>query len=120
MNQIEVDAAQLPQQDGDSVRLNEGRYDIALFRVGEELCAIDNACPHQGASLSDGWVEDGVVACPWHAWQFDTRSGECLSVSGCDVATYPVEMREGKAVIKVQALSTSDDEDGATQMDGDK
>lgn len=118
MNQIEVEAAQVPQQDGDVVRLNQGSHDIALFRVGSELHAIDNACPHQGASLSDGWVEDGVVACPWHAWQFDTKSGECLSVPGRDVAVYEVEMQGEKVVIKVQPLET--DEDEATQVDGDK
>ncbi len=108
MNQIEVEAAQLPQQDGDSLRLSEGSHDIALFRVGDELRAIDNVCPHNGASLSDGWIEDGVVACPWHCWQFDTKNGECLSVTGCDVAVYPVEMQGDKAVITITPLSAKD------------
>lgn len=119
MNQIEVEAAELPQLDGDVVRLSEGSYDIALFRVGLELRAIDNACPHQGASLCDGWVEDGVVACPWHAWQFDTRSGECLSVPDRDVAVYAVEMQGDKAVIQLKPLPTGEDEGEATQMDAD-
>jgi len=117
MNQIEVESAQLPQQDGDVVRISEGQHDIALFRVGSELRATDNACPHQGASLSDGWVEDGVVACPWHCWQFDTKSGECLSVAGRDLAVYTVEVKDDKAVITVQPLGRGEDTDQAAQVD---
>ena len=117
MSQIEVDAAQLPQQDGDVLRLSEGAHDIALFRVGDELRAIDNACPHYGASLSDGWIEDGVVACPWHCWQFDTKSGECLSVAGADVRTYPVEVQDGKTVIRIEATTEATEATEATGGD---
>jgi naphthalene 1,2-dioxygenase system ferredoxin subunit len=122
MNSIEVPAADVPQKDGDSLRVSEGPHDIALFRVGEELRATDNACPHYGASLSDGWIEDGVVACPWHCWQFDTKSGECLSVAGADVKVYAVEIEDGKTIIRVDeaeapdaANAPDDNSDGAQQ-----
>jgi nitrite reductase (NADH) small subunit len=99
---IVVEAAQVPSAEGDSLRVSEGDHDIALFRVGDELRAIDNACPHYGASLSDGWVENGVVACPWHCWQFDTATGECLSVASATVKTYPVEVRAGEVHISIE------------------
>ena len=99
---IVVEPAQVPSSEGDGVRVGEGEHDIALFRVGDELRAIDNACPHAGASLADGWVEEGVVACPWHCWQFDTATGECLTVASGNVKTYPVEVRDGAAHITIE------------------
>lgn len=52
---------------------------IALFRTeDDEIYAIGDVCPHQGAPLSDGWFEseDCIVTCPLHAWDFDIRTGQ--------------------------------------------
>jgi nitrite reductase (NADH) small subunit/3-phenylpropionate/trans-cinnamate dioxygenase ferredoxin subunit len=48
---------------------------VAVFNDEGEHFAIDDFCPHMGAALSDGHVEKGVVACPWHAWRFCVRDG---------------------------------------------
>ena len=48
---------------------------VAVFHTPEGYFAIDDLCPHMGASLADGDVEDGVVSCPWHAWQFCVKDG---------------------------------------------
>ncbi len=37
--------------------------------------AIDDLCPHMGASLGAGEVHDGAVLCPWHAWRFGLCDG---------------------------------------------
>jgi nitrite reductase/ring-hydroxylating ferredoxin subunit len=55
--------------------LRAGSYDVAVFDVGGELYAYENACPHQGGPIGEGVVENGTVTCPWHAWCFDLRSG---------------------------------------------
>jgi nitrite reductase/ring-hydroxylating ferredoxin subunit len=53
---------------------------IAVFRAaGGALTACDDLCPHAGAPLSDGWIEDGCVVCPWHGARFDIATGEALS-----------------------------------------
>ena len=44
-------------------------------RVERPYFAIDDVCPHMGASLSGGYVEDGIVTCPWHAWRFRLTDG---------------------------------------------
>jgi nitrite reductase (NADH) small subunit/3-phenylpropionate/trans-cinnamate dioxygenase ferredoxin subunit len=31
-----------------------------------------------GASLAGGYVENGSVICPWHAWRFCVKSGDWL------------------------------------------
>jgi nitrite reductase (NADH) small subunit/3-phenylpropionate/trans-cinnamate dioxygenase ferredoxin subunit len=63
---------------------------IAVFNEGGAYRAIDDLCPHMGASLAAGHVEDGIVVCPWHAWRFKTCDGTwCddpkLSVDAFDV-----------------------------------
>jgi len=51
---------------------------IALFNVDGVIHAIDDECPHAGASLSSGYVKDGKVGCPWHAADFDLKTGAVL------------------------------------------
>ena len=55
--------------------------------------ALDNKCPHQGGPLGEGSIENGLLRCPWHGWDFDPLTGK---TPGYDdgAATYPVEVRE--------------------------
>jgi nitrite reductase (NADH) small subunit/3-phenylpropionate/trans-cinnamate dioxygenase ferredoxin subunit len=52
----------------------QGRM-VAVFLKDGEYHAIDDMCPHAGASLAEGYVENHEVSCPWHAWRFDIRDG---------------------------------------------
>ncbi len=63
----------IPEGAGQAFAVN-GR-NVAVFCDGGEYFAIDDACPHMGASLASGPVEEGIVACPWHAWRFCIRKG---------------------------------------------
>ncbi len=51
---------------------------VLLTRVGEDIAAFSNKCPHLGLSLAGGQVSGGVVRCPFHGSTFDVRSGENL------------------------------------------
>jgi len=48
---------------------------LALFRVGDEVHAIESACPHAGVPLEGGCIEAGVVTCPAHGFRYDVRTG---------------------------------------------
>lgn len=48
---------------------------VAVFQSGGQYHAIDDLCPHMGASLGAGEVHEGVVSCPWHAWRFNVCTG---------------------------------------------
>jgi nitrite reductase (NADH) small subunit/3-phenylpropionate/trans-cinnamate dioxygenase ferredoxin subunit len=48
---------------------------VALFRTGDNFYALDDVCPHMGASLGSGYVEGDTVTCPWHAWRFRLTDG---------------------------------------------
>jgi len=68
---------------------------VALFRRGGEILAIGNECPHQGGSLCDGWVEGDIVTCPLHGWEFDLRSGACMTVPGESVPRFDATVEDG-------------------------
>ena len=79
---------------------------VAVFNDDGELYAIDDTCTHQDASLSEGWLEDGVVECPLHASCFDLRTG---AVSGPPakrpVRTYPVVVEGGDVYVDAPAAA---------------
>ena len=62
-------------REGEGKTVPVGRKMIAVFLVKGQPFAIDDCCPHMGASLSGGYVEDGIVTCPWHAWRFRVTDG---------------------------------------------
>jgi 3-phenylpropionate/trans-cinnamate dioxygenase ferredoxin component len=70
---------------------------VVLYRKRDEVFALGNECPHQGGSLCDGWVEGEIVVCPLHGWEFDVRSGACMTVPGERVERYTVSV-EGDAI----------------------
>jgi phenylpropionate dioxygenase-like ring-hydroxylating dioxygenase large terminal subunit len=49
---------------------------------GPALAALDE-CPHRAGRLSDGWVADGCLTCPYHGWRFD-ESGACVEIPATD------------------------------------
>lgn len=81
-----------------------GTTRVAVFRIGDEIFAIKNACPYAGGSLGVGPVEGEVVACPRHDWRFNLRTGACLDQRMYRVATYPVEVREGAVYVHLEPL----------------
>ena len=62
---------------------------LALFNDGGEFFAVDDSCPHQGASLGEGFLHRGSVVCPWHNWSFEVRTGLCPSAPHLKVACFP-------------------------------
>ena len=66
---------------------------VAVFFDGVRYSAIDDLCPHMGASLGSGPLVDGVVTCPWHAWQFRLCDG-----TWCDNPKLKVDVFEVRVV----------------------
>lgn len=67
--------SEIPTEVGKQVEV-KGR-EIALFKIGDKVYAIDHVCAHQGGPLAEGGLEGTVVTCPWHGWQYDVTTGEC-------------------------------------------
>lgn len=72
-----------------------------LAEGGGEIFAIEDACNHAGASLSDGDVEDGCISCPMHGYLFSIRTGELVAPKGLcgPQRTYRVERRGDEVLL---------------------
>ena len=91
---------ELPRDRG--VRVIIGDHRIAVFRVGDEVYAIDDRCSHAEASLSEGEIWDGTVECPRHGSEFDLKTGEALSLPATrPVSVYDVSVVEGTVFLEV-------------------
>lgn len=69
-----------------------GPKSIAIFNQGGQFFAIDDLCPHMGASLAEGIVRDGIVACGWHAWRFRLADGCWMNSPKLKIGCYPVRV----------------------------
>ncbi len=76
---------------------------IAVFQVDGEYYAISDLCPHMGASLGEGYVEDGAVTCPWHAWRFCVKNGSWLDSpqSPLKAESYAVRIEGDDVLIEI-------------------
>ncbi|MCS7017118.1 MAG: nitrite reductase small subunit NirD [Gemmatales bacterium] len=79
---------ELPEETGRTVEV-DGKL-IAIFRYQGKLYAIDDTCPHMGASLAEGYVENGIVTCPWHAWRFRLQDGAWVDNPRLKIGCYAV------------------------------
>lgn len=64
----------------------------APFRIVDldgALVAHATTCPHWLGPLDEAAVVDGVVRCPWHGYDFDVRSGACVSGQALRLAAAP-------------------------------
>ncbi|MBL4886570.1 MAG: Rieske 2Fe-2S domain-containing protein [Planctomycetaceae bacterium] len=91
----------IPEGQGKTITI--AGHTIGLFFTDGNYFAISDFCPHQGASLSGGHVEDGQVMCPWHAWKFKLKDGTWAdspsSPIRCD--SYPVRIVEEEIQIGI-------------------
>src|SRR4051794_7668600 len=67
--------------------------ELAIYNVDGEFYATENSCPHRGAPLTEGVLCGHIVECGLHGWQFDVRSGECLTVPD-RIRTYSVRVED--------------------------
>ncbi len=65
--------AEIPSGRGLQVRV--GSLEIGLFRVDDEIHAMEDRCPHRDSPLTDGQLTGCVIVCRAHGWDFDVRTG---------------------------------------------
>src|SRR5215217_1986961 len=74
--------------------------ELSVYNVDGEFYATENFCPHKGAPLSEGMLCGHIIECGWHGWQFDVRSGECLTVPE-RIKTYTVRVEDGLVKVEI-------------------
>lgn len=111
-------AAKADLPPGGRIIFQVGRREIGLFRVGDELHAVANICPHHMGPLCLGVQtsemlggldteyrverEGMILRCPWHQFEFDLETGRNLADGEkYRVAVYPAQWEGDEAVVYV-------------------
>ena len=96
-----ADIDEIPVGEGRSFEV--GDRVIAVFNIDGKFSAIDDLCPHMGASLSAGDFdsENCHVACPWHGWRFHVQTGAWADNPRIQTDVFQVRVKDGKIQVEV-------------------
>ena len=89
-NWVRLCAANEAPAAGQAKEVNVQGVAVCLANVDGTLAAVDNVCPHRAGPLAEGWIEEGKIVCPWHAWSFDLKTGVCAEEHS-QVKVYPLQ-----------------------------
>lgn len=89
--------------EGKGRRFTVGERQIAVFHVGGRHYALDDRCPHMGASLAVGELREDRVICDRHMWAFRLADGSCPDAPALQAETFEVRVRGGEIQVRVPA-----------------
>jgi len=78
-----------------------GHKSVALVHYEGQFSALDNHCPHQGGPLGEGSIENGLLRCPWHGYDYCPLDGKSPGFDDTAI-TYPLEIRDGEVFVGVE------------------
>jgi nitrite reductase/ring-hydroxylating ferredoxin subunit len=83
---------------------------LLLANVDGNYHAAAKKCPHMGANLCKGKLEDGAVICPLHKAKFDLTTGKVMRdpkllfikmKAKSDLTIYPVKVEGGDIFVGI-------------------
>ncbi len=84
------------------VRATElGGERVILSRQGAIVTCFQNACAHLGLALDDGEVENGIITCSHHGFQYDLASGECLTAPEVQLQLHAVRVMGRRVEVRL-------------------
>ena len=101
-----IELSALPE--GRGRRVCKAGLDLAVFRIGDAVYAIDDSCPHAGGSLSNGKLQGTRVTCPVHGLKFNLDSVCQPSAPPLEAKKHAVNVVDG-IVMLVTAEHLPDD-----------
>ena len=87
--------------DGEMRGCRVGGTPVVLVRVGDTVHAWRDRCPHLGVRLSEGELEDGILTCPAHHFQYDACTGAGVNPRNVQLHPYPVTVVDGEIEVEV-------------------
>ncbi|MDQ7082706.1 MAG: NifU family protein [Aquificota bacterium] len=86
-------------REGYLMTYKDGDIDVILINWRGRIYVYRNSCAHQGLPLTGGEVTtNGTLICPWHGFEYDIVSGECVNASHIQLEPVPVKI-EGEWVL---------------------
>ena len=97
-NRFQIPKEKIPAV-GQRVFLKIGEQSVILLNVENHLYAIDDSCPHQGASLYSGKLESCTIKCSAHGLRFNLVDGFMVNSDVLKLETYRLEQVDGNVYI---------------------
>ncbi len=92
-------------QESKMKRLSLNGTPVLLIKQQGKIFAIDNRCPHQACSLSNGSLDGLVIICPCHDWRFNLETGEYEDDPTLKLAVFDWKVESGKIWVKLNEES---------------
>lgn len=73
---------------------------VAVYKTRDGWIALDDKCPHMGASLADGTLHGDTVECSWHEWRYDVATGQCPIRPWARVRVHEIKEEAGSVWIR--------------------
>ena len=83
----------------------DGTRVLVIFPTDGTLVAVQAVCPHQEIELIRGKLEDNVLTCSAHLWQFDAQSGKGINPAVCELAVYPTKIDGDDVYVDVAGIT---------------
>jgi len=87
----------LPAGELKSAKTDEG--EVLLYRINDEIFALQYACLDSILPLQSGSVEGYILTCPWHGCKYDLRTGKIQNDSGLKLQNYPVQINAAGKIL---------------------
>ncbi|HEY2620310.1 MAG TPA: Rieske (2Fe-2S) protein [Acetobacteraceae bacterium] len=107
--------------DGRMCVIGVGGREIGIARWNGTVYAVSNRCPHQNGPVCAGILsgrltagapgqleldaEVPILACPWHGWEFDLRTGKALHDLRHRLHIFPVRVENGRTLVDLGTAS---------------
>jgi|SRR5476649_1246183 nitrite reductase (NADH) small subunit len=92
--------SELPPE-GEAREFFSGQSSVCIVNTNNNFVAMRNVCPHKGAPLSEGSVEDGKLVCAWHGWEFNLADGQCINRPGACVTLFELAIHGNDVFLKL-------------------
>jgi nitrite reductase/ring-hydroxylating ferredoxin subunit/Fe-S cluster biogenesis protein NfuA len=73
---------------------------LILHRQDDNIICYLNGCTHLGYPLDAGKVENAILTCPAHGFQYNLETGECLTVPDVSLQQYQVKVKGDNVFVK--------------------
>ncbi|WP_137918515.1 Rieske 2Fe-2S domain-containing protein [Hydrogenophaga sp. 2FB] len=71
-----------------------GQESIVVLNVNGQFFALENSCPHAGASIASGACQGHVLSCPAHGLKFNIQNGQCTASPDLRIPIYDVVVQD--------------------------
>jgi thiamine pyrophosphate-dependent acetolactate synthase large subunit-like protein/nitrite reductase/ring-hydroxylating ferredoxin subunit len=87
--------------EGRVMTVTAGHTGICLTHFEGKFTALTNKCPHQGGPLGEGSIENGLLRCPWHGWDFNPCGGDSDGFED-GLTTYELKIEEDAIYVGIE------------------